>query len=211
MALGYNENMPLSPINAFSTPGVLLRRAPVGLLLVLLSPPVFAQEVPLWVVVGVVSPVLALTLVASLALISPGRGKAGLHLKLLVLWVVAFLLASFFIENDWVIWTPMHLYILHLSILPICVFHQVLGRVEMAIAKLSRTLFLAFLSLLLSVLVTLFVTSLAILPWEYFGKLTGIHTMGRQGPATWCFLVTWFVLQAAMLIVWWFHRREQSN
>lgn len=113
----------------------------------------------------------------------PGQGKAGLHTKLLVLWIVTFLLTSFFIENDWVIWTPMHLYILHLALLPICVFRQVLGRIERATAKLSRTVFLAFLSLLLSVPVTLFVTSLAILPWEYFGKVTGIETMGRQGPA----------------------------
>lgn len=211
MARRRNESMPYSQINELSAPDALLRRVQLGLLLVLVSPPVFAQEVPLWLVVGVVSPALALMLVASLALISPGRGKAGLHLKLLVLWIVAFLLASFFIENDWVIWTPMHLYILHLAVLPICVFRQVLGRIETANAKLSRTALLGFLSVLLSVPVTLFVTSLAILPWEYFGKLTGIDTMGRQGPATWCFLATWIVLQMVMLVVWWVHRREQCN
>jgi hypothetical protein len=178
---------------------------------VLVSPPVFAQEVPLWVVVGVVSPALALILVAALALVSPGRGKAGLHLKMLVVWMVTFLLASFFIENDWVIWTPMHLYILHLALLPICVFRQVLVRIETATAQPSRTLLLAFLSVLLSVPVTFFVTSLTILPWEYLGKLTGINTSAKHGPAAWCFLVTWIVLQVAMLFVWQFHRREQRR
>lgn len=188
-----------------------LRRACVVLLLGLVSPPVLAQQVPLWVVVGVVSPALALTLVVSLALASPGLGKAGLHTKLLVLWLVTFLLASFFIENDWVIWTPMHLYIVHLALLPILVFRQLLVRLETATAKQSRTLLLVFLSVLLSISVTLFVTCLAILPWEYFGKLSGIETMGRQAPATWCFVVTWIVLQSAMFVVWWFHRREQHN
>jgi len=197
--------------NESRVPGVPLRRAHVGLLLVLVSPPVLAQKVPLWAVVGVLSPVLALALVVSLALVSPGLGKAGLHIKLLLLWIVSFLLASFFVENDWVIWTPMHLYILHLALLPIFVFHQLLGRIEPATATPSRTLLLGFLSVLLGVPVTLFVTSLAILPWEYFGKLTGINTMGTEGPASWCFIVTWVVLQAAMLVVWWFHRREQCS
>jgi hypothetical protein len=203
--------MPHSPKNELSTSGALLRRTNIGLLLTAVSPPAFAQEVPLWVVVGVVSPVLALTLVGVLAMIAPRKGKASLHLKLLALWIVTFLLASYFIENDWVIWTPMHLYILHLALLPIYVFHALLNRFEARAASLSRTLILGVLSLLLSVPATLFVTSLAILPWEFLGKITGLDTMERQGPALWCFLVTWLGLQVAMFVVWWSHRRTQQN
>jgi hypothetical protein len=187
-------------------PRVLLNRCLAGVLLALVSPPVLAQKVPLWVVAGVLSPVLALVLVIALALSAPRLGKASLHIKLLVLWIVAFLLASFFIENDWVIWTPMHLYILHLALLPIFVFRQLLRRIETSAVAPFRTLLLGFLSVLLSVPTTLFVTFLFFLPWEYLGKVTGIDTMGTEGPALWCFLVTWIVLQSGMLVAWMIHR-----
>ncbi len=190
-------------------PRVFLNRCLAGVLLVLVSPPALAQKVPLWLVAGVLSPVLALVLVIALALCAPRLGKAGLHMKLLALWIVAFLLASFFIENDWVIWTPMHLYILHLALLPIFVFYQLLRRIEPSAVTPSRTLLLGFLSVLLSVPTTLFVTFLSVLPWEYFGKVTGIDTMGKEGPAPWCFLVTWIVLQSGMLVAWMIHRKER--
>lgn len=131
-------------------PRVLLNRCLTGVLLVMVSPPVLAQKVPLWVVAGVLSPVSALVLVIALALSAPRLGKAGLHIKLLVLWIVAFLLASLFIENDWVIWTPMHLYILHLALLPIFVFRQLLRRIETSAVAPSRALLLGFLSVLLN-------------------------------------------------------------
>ncbi len=195
-------------MDELQTPHALLKRCLLGVLLVLVSPPALAQKVPLWVVAGVLSPALALVLVVALALSAPRLGKAGLHIKLLVLWIVAFLLAAYFIENDWVIWTPMHLYILHLALLPIIVFRQLLRRIESSAAAPSRILLLSFLSVLLSVPTTLFVTSLFIMPWEYFGKITGIETMGTEGPALWCFLVTWIVLQSGMLIAWMIHRKE---
>lgn len=176
----------------------------------LVSPAALAQKIPLWVVVGVASPVLALVLVGALALSAPRTGKAGLHVLMLVLWIVAFLLASYFVENDWVIWAPMHLYILHLALLPIFVFRQLLRRIETSAVAPSRTLLLGFLSVLLSAPTTIFVTSLCILPWEYFGKITGIDTMGTEGPAPWCFLVTWIVLQSAMLVLWKIHRNERA-
>lgn len=192
-------------------PRVLLNRCLAGALLMLVSPPALAQKVPLWVVAGVLSPAWALVLVVALALSAPRLGKAALHIKLLVLWIVAFLLASFFIENDWVIWTPMHLYILHLALLPIFVFRQLLRRIETSAVAPSRTLLLGFLSVLLSGPTTIFVTFLFVLPWEYFGKVTGIDTMGTEGPAPWCFLVTWIVLQSGMLIVWMIHRNERAG
>jgi hypothetical protein len=192
-------------------PRVLLNRCLAGVLLMLVSPPALAQKVPLWVVAGVLSPAWALVLVVALALSAPKLGKAGLHTKLLALWIVAFLLASFFIENDWVIWTPMHLYILHLALLPLFVFRQLLRRIETSAVAPSRTLLLGFLSVLLSVPTTLFVTFLFVLPWEYFGKVTGIDTMGTEGPAPWCFLVTWIVLQSAMLVTWMIHRNERAG
>jgi len=189
---------------------LLLRRCLAGVLLMLVSPPALAQKLPLWVVAGVVSPVWALVLVIALAMCAPRLGKAGLHSKLFALWIAAFLLASFFIENDWVIWTPMHLYILHLALLPILVFRQLLRRIETSAVVLSRTLLLGFLSVVLSVPTAVFVTFLSVLPWDYFGKVSGIDTMGKEAPALWCFLVTWIVLQSGMLVAWMIHRSNRG-
>lgn len=195
-------------MNELRAPRGLLNRCLAGALLLLVSPPALAQEIRLWMVAGVVSPLWALVLVVALALCAPGLGKAGLHAKLLVVWIVAFLLASFFVENDWVIWTPMHLYILQLALLPILLFRQLLRRIETPAATPSRTLLLGFLSVLLSVPTAIFVTFLMILPWDYFGKVAGIDTMGRQGPEPWCFVVTWIVLQCGMLAAWVIHRNQ---
>lgn len=189
---------------------VLLNRCLAAALLMLVSPPALAQKIPLWLVVGVVSPIWALVLVAALALCAPRLGKAGLHTILLILWIVTFLLASNFVENDWVIWTPMHLYIVQLALLPVLVFRQLLRRIEPSAVAPSRALFLGFLSVLLSVPTALFVTFLLILPWEYFGKVTGIATMGKEGPLPWCFLVTWIVLQSGMLVAWMIHRNASA-
>lgn len=189
-------------------PRGLLDRCLAGVLLLLVSSPALAQEIRLWMVAGVVSPVWALVLVVALALCAPRVGKAGLHAILLVVWIVAFLLASYFVENDWVIWTPMHLYILQLALLPIFLFRQLVRRIETPAVTAPRTVLSGFLSVLLSVPTAIFVTFLLILPWDYFGKVTGIDTMGRQGPEPWCFVVTWIVLQSGMLVAWAIQRNQ---
>ncbi len=189
----------------------MLNRCLAGVLLLLVSPPALAQEIRLWMVAGVVSPLWALVLVIALALSAPRVGKAGLHALLLVVWIAAFLLASFFVENDWVIWTPMHLYIVQLALLPIFLFYQLARRIEATAERPSRTVLLSFLSVLLSVPTAIFVTFLMILPWDYLGKVTGIDTMGRQGPEPWCFVVTWVVLQCGILAAWMIHRKERAG
>lgn len=35
----------------------------------------------------------------------------------MLLWVVLFSLASYFVENDYVIWTPLALYVIHAAII----------------------------------------------------------------------------------------------
>jgi hypothetical protein len=189
----------------------LLNRCLAGALLLLVSSPALAQEIRLWMIAGVVSPLWAFILVIALALCAPRLGKAGLHSILLVVWIAAFLLASFFVENDWVIWTPMHLYILQLALLPMFLFYHLARRIESSAATLSRTVLLSLLSLLLSVPTAIFVTFAMILPWDYLGKVAGIDTMGRQGPRPWCFLVTWIVLQSGMLAAWMIQRNERAG
>lgn len=195
-------------MNELRAPRGLLDRCLAGVLLLVVSSPALAQEIRLWMVAGVISPVWALVLVVALALCAPRLGKAGLHAILLVVWIAAFLLASYFVENDWVIWTPMHLYILQLALLPILLFRQLARRIGTPATTPSRTVLLGFLSVLLSVPTAIFVTFLLILPWDYLGKVTGIDTMGRQGPEPWCFVVTWIVLQSGMLVAWAIHRNQ---
>jgi hypothetical protein len=195
-------------VNELRAPRGLLDRCLAGVLLLVVSSPALAQEIRLWMVAGVISPVWALVLVVALALCAPRLGKAGLHAILLVVWIAAFLLASYFVENDWVIWTPMHLYILQLALLPILLFRQLARRIGTPATTPSRTVLLGFLSVLLSVPTAIFVTFLLILPWDYLGKVTGIDTMGRQGPEPWCFVVTWIVLQCGMLVAWAIHRNQ---
>ena len=190
--------------------GMRANRCLAGALLLLVSPPALAQEIRLWMVAGVVSPLWAFLLVIALALCAPRVGQAGLHAILLVVWIAAFLLASFYVENDWVIWTPMHLYILQLALLPVFLFYQLARRIEASSITPSRTVLLGFLSILLTVITAIFVTFLMILPWEYLGKVFGVRTMGRQGPEPWCFVVTWIVLQAGMLAAWMIHRKEKA-
>jgi len=162
-------------------------------------------------VAGVISPVWALILLGALAIAAPKPGKAGLHAIVFAVWIVTFLLASNYVTNDWVIWTPMHLYIVHLAVLPIILFGDLQGGIEGTTITTARTLLLGFLSVLLSVPTATFVTFLMILPWDYFGKATGIHTMDKQGPALWCFVLTWGILQSALLIAWIIHRRRRAG
>ena len=188
-----------------------LNRWLVGALLLVVSTPALAQEIRLWMVAGVVSPLWALILIGALALAAPRLSKAGWHVLLLAFWIVTFLLASNFVTNDWVIWTPMHLYILQLFLLPIILFRELIRSIERSAETTARTVLLGFLSVLLSAPTAMFVTFLMILPWDYFGKVTGIHTMAKQGPELWCFIVTWVVLQAAMLMAWMIHRKKRAG
>ena len=199
----------MSMMDALVPRGRLIRCL-IGVLLLLASSPALAQEIRLWMVAGVVSPAWALILVGALAFAAPRVRKAGLHALLFAFWIVAFLLASNFVTNDWVIWTPMHLYIVHLAVLPIILFLDLVRRIERSAETTGRTVLLAFLSMLLSAPTALFVTFLMILPWDYFGKATGIHTLDKQGPALWCFVLTWGILQTAIVVAWMIHRNRRA-
>ena len=96
----------------------------------------------------------------------------------------------------------MHLYILHLALLPVIVFHFVARRVEASGTGTPRKILLGIVSLLLSVPCSVFVTTLLIIPLDYLQKSVGIETLGRELPRLWCFLVIWCLLQAGMLFAW---------
>lgn len=83
-----------------------------------------AQYIPGWLIVSVLSPLLVLFLCVILGLAAGSVRIAALHAGLVILWVVLFTLAAYFVENDYVIWTPLVLYGLHaLLVVGLIVFY----------------------------------------------------------------------------------------
>lgn len=88
-----------------------------------------AQYVPTWLVAAVLSPILVLILCLILGLVVRRARTGALHAALVILWVVLFSLASYFVENDYVIWTPLALYVLHAALLVVLIAVGVAGRI----------------------------------------------------------------------------------
>lgn len=98
-------------------------------LLCLLPAVAHAQHIPAWLAAAAVSPIAALLLVAVLAWLKRSWRVALTHALGLLIWVASFLLASAFVTNDLVIWTPLALYTLHcLLILGLLVRQLAVGR-----------------------------------------------------------------------------------
>jgi hypothetical protein len=76
-----------------------------------------AQNIPVWFFAAALSPILVLIFCAVLGFLARSVITAVLHAAFVLLWVVLFALASYYVENDYVIWTPLALYILHTALL----------------------------------------------------------------------------------------------
>jgi hypothetical protein len=88
-------------------------RFPAAITLGTLSVPAHAQYVPPWLIAAALSPILVLFLCIILGLLTRSVRAGALHAAVVLAWVVLFSLASYFVENDYVIWTPLALYVLH--------------------------------------------------------------------------------------------------
>ena len=64
-------------------------------------------------VVGALSPLLVLVLTAVLGVVVRSWKAGASHAALIVVWIVLFGIASYYVENDYIIWTPLAIYILH--------------------------------------------------------------------------------------------------
>lgn len=87
-----------------------------------------AQYVPIWLVAAALSPVLVFLLCAILGVLAASLRIAALHAAIVVGWIVLFSLASYFVENDYVIWTPLALYVLHAALLIVLIAVQIVRR-----------------------------------------------------------------------------------
>lgn len=85
---------------------------------------VHAQNIPVEIAAAAISPLLVIVLAFLLGWIS-GNMKAGaMHALFIVTWVILFSLASYFAENDYIIWTPLAIYIAHsLLIIVLYILH----------------------------------------------------------------------------------------
>lgn len=101
-------------------------------LLALLALPgaAYAQRIPGVVAALAISPILVLSLCVALG-IATRNWLVGIGNAILVLfWVTLFLIASYWVENDYIIWTPLVLYGLHAVVLVALVARSILRRVR---------------------------------------------------------------------------------
>jgi hypothetical protein len=105
------------------------RAATAALVLGTLPVSAHAQYVPPWAIAAVLSPVLVLALCIVLGLLTRSVRVAALHAGFVLAWVALFALASYFVENDYVIWTPLVLYLLHSTLLVVLIVVEMARRI----------------------------------------------------------------------------------
>ena len=77
----------------------------------------YAQEIPPAIAVLAVSPILVFCLAIGLGVVRRSLIVAAAHAVLVAIWVMLFAIASFWVENDFVVWTPIALLGIHAVIL----------------------------------------------------------------------------------------------
>jgi hypothetical protein len=80
-------------------------------------------------IAAVLSPILVLLLCAVHGLLARSLRAWLRHSALVLGWVALFALASYFVENDYVIWTPLVLYVAHAALLLGLIVAAILRRV----------------------------------------------------------------------------------
>lgn len=85
--------------------------------LLALSFPAHAQAIhPLWIV-GALSPLVVLLLTVLLGWLARSIRLGLVHAALIIAWGVLFWLASNLVTNDYLIWAPLAVYLLHSAVI----------------------------------------------------------------------------------------------
>ena len=87
-----------------------------------------AQYIPPIIVAMALSPILAFLLAVALGVVSRSWSVGLKHAGLVALWILLFGLASYWVENDYVIWTPLALYVIHAVFMVILIVRGILRR-----------------------------------------------------------------------------------
>ncbi|MCP5090851.1 MAG: hypothetical protein GY949_08000 [Gammaproteobacteria bacterium] len=76
-----------------------------------------AQHLSPLIVATALSPLLVFLLAIVLGIVARSWKTGILHAGLIVIWVLLFGVASYWVENDYIIWTPVALYSVHALII----------------------------------------------------------------------------------------------
>lgn len=87
-----------------------------------------AQNISPLIAALALSPILVLLLAIVLGVLSRSWLVGVVHCGAIGIWIVLFGVASYWVENDYVIWTPLALYGLHAVIIVILIAKAVLRR-----------------------------------------------------------------------------------
>lgn len=87
-----------------------------------------AQNIPDWLIISVLSPLIVLLFCVILGFAAGSVRIGALHAGLVLLWVVLFALSAYFIENDYVIWTPLVPYGLHAVLVVVLIVFYIVRR-----------------------------------------------------------------------------------
>lgn len=98
-------------------PACLVRSLP----LVLFPGVAHAQHLSALVVAIALSPVLVFLLAIILGIIARNWKVGAVHVGLIIVWILLFGVASYWVENDYIIWTPLFLYSVHALIITVLV------------------------------------------------------------------------------------------
>ncbi|MBT8092052.1 MAG: hypothetical protein KJN77_03380 [Gammaproteobacteria bacterium] len=89
-----------------------------------------AQHIPPIIAAFALSPVLVLLLAVVLGVVSKSLLVGLKHAGLVGIWILLFGVASYWVENDYVIWTPLALYVIHAVTMVILIARGVLRRAK---------------------------------------------------------------------------------
>lgn len=90
----------------------------------------YAQNIPPTIVALALSPLLVLLIAVVLGVVLRSWRVGAAHAGLIVVWVLLFGIASYWVENDYVIWTPMVLYGAHAILMIVLIVMGVVRRIK---------------------------------------------------------------------------------
>lgn len=105
----------------------------VSLLPLTLVPSVaHAQHLSPLLFAALLSPLLVFLLAILLGIVARSWKVGILHVGLVAIWVALFGVASYWVENDYIIWTPLALYLVHAFIIVMLLFVGIAKRLRSA-------------------------------------------------------------------------------
>lgn len=88
----------------------------------------YAQNIPPIIAVLALSPILVFLFAVILGVVSRSWRVGAAHVGLVAVWLVLFGIAAYWVENDYVIWTPLLLYVAHAIIMLFLIVMRLLRR-----------------------------------------------------------------------------------